>query len=214
MGIISVPSTFSSNTTISSSQVNSNFSTIYNEFNGSIAAANLATDAVTTAKIAADAVTSAKIADGAILPEALVAGAGTTWTWQSWTPTWTNLTVGNGTVTAFYNEVGKNIFATIAFTFGSTSSIAGSVAFSLPVTAAARYTGSAAGQYRIGGVYIEDLAVAGYTGYFRSASTTTSQIITEQASTTYVTAINVNATVPFTWATGDFLCGTLTYEAA
>lgn len=66
MGTIAVPNTFTANTTISSSQVNSNFSTVYNEFNGNIAAANLATDAVTTAKIAADAVTAAKIADGAI----------------------------------------------------------------------------------------------------------------------------------------------------
>lgn len=66
MGVIAIPNTFSSNTTISSSQVNSNFSTIYSEFNGSIAAANLATDSVTTAKIADSNVTTAKIADNAV----------------------------------------------------------------------------------------------------------------------------------------------------
>lgn len=66
MGLINVPNTFSANTTIASSQVNSNFTTIYNEFNGNIAAANLASNAVTTAKIADDNVTAAKIADGAI----------------------------------------------------------------------------------------------------------------------------------------------------
>lgn len=63
MGVISVPTTFSPNTTISSSQINNNFTTIYNEFNGSIAAANLATNAVTTAKISDANVTTAKIAD-------------------------------------------------------------------------------------------------------------------------------------------------------
>lgn len=66
MAIISVPNTFSANTTISSSEVNANFSTIYNEFNGSITAANLATDAVTTGKIADEAVTTAKIGPGAV----------------------------------------------------------------------------------------------------------------------------------------------------
>lgn len=66
MGTIAVPNTFSPNTTISSSQVNSNFSTIYNEFNGNIAAANLATGAVTTAKIADSNVTTVKLADGAV----------------------------------------------------------------------------------------------------------------------------------------------------
>jgi hypothetical protein len=66
MGVVSLPNTFSPNTTISSSEVNSNFSTIYNEFNGSISSANLANDAVTTAKIDDDAVTTAKILNSAV----------------------------------------------------------------------------------------------------------------------------------------------------
>ena len=66
MSTVAIPNTFSPNTTISSSQVNANFTTIYNEFNGSISAANLATDAVTTAKIADSNVTTAKINDAAV----------------------------------------------------------------------------------------------------------------------------------------------------
>lgn len=66
MGVIAIPNTFSANTTISSSEVNSNFSTIYNEFNGSITAANLATGAVTTAKIAAGAVTTTELGADAV----------------------------------------------------------------------------------------------------------------------------------------------------
>lgn len=75
MGTIAVPNTFSPNTTISSSQVNSNFSTIYNEFNGNIAAANLATGAVTTAKIADSNVTTAKIADSNVTTAKIADGA-------------------------------------------------------------------------------------------------------------------------------------------
>ncbi len=96
MGVISKPNTFSPNTTMSSSQVNSNFDTIYNEFNGNIAAANLATGAVTTAKIAdsnvttakiADSnVTTAKIADGAVTPEKRAGGyAVGTFSWTTGT---------------------------------------------------------------------------------------------------------------------------------
>lgn len=66
MSIIAKPYTFSPNTTASSSQVNSNFDTLYNDYNGGISAANLATDAVTTAKIADSNVTTAKLADGSV----------------------------------------------------------------------------------------------------------------------------------------------------
>lgn len=75
MAVVSVPNTFSPNTTISSSQVNSNFTTIYNEFNGSISAANLATGAVTTAKIADSNVTTAKIADSNVTTAKIADGA-------------------------------------------------------------------------------------------------------------------------------------------
>lgn len=63
MSVLAKPYTFSPNTTISSSQVNANFDTLYNDYNGSISAVNLATGAVTTAKIADSNVTTAKIAD-------------------------------------------------------------------------------------------------------------------------------------------------------
>lgn len=62
MSNISKPNSFSSGTTISSSEVNDNFDTIYNDYNGNISAANLADSAVSTAKIADGAVTAAKLA--------------------------------------------------------------------------------------------------------------------------------------------------------
>lgn len=75
MGVINKPYTYSANTTISSSKVNANEDTIYNEFNGSISAANLASDAVTTAKIADSNVTTAKIADDAVTPAKIASDA-------------------------------------------------------------------------------------------------------------------------------------------
>lgn len=66
MSSISKPNTFSANTTMSSSEVNDNFDTIYNDYNGSISSVNLASNAVTTAKIADSNVTTAKIADASV----------------------------------------------------------------------------------------------------------------------------------------------------
>lgn len=66
MGTITKPFTYSANTTIASSEMNANLDTIYNEFNGSIEAANLIDDAVTGSKIADSNITTAKIEDGAI----------------------------------------------------------------------------------------------------------------------------------------------------
>lgn len=63
MSIVAKPNTFSPSTTISSSQFNANFDTLYNDYNGGISSANLADNAVATAKIAANAVTTNKIAD-------------------------------------------------------------------------------------------------------------------------------------------------------
>jgi len=53
-------------TTGTAPQINTPLTTIYNEFNGNITAANIANDAVTTPKIAPGAITPAKIAVGSI----------------------------------------------------------------------------------------------------------------------------------------------------
>ena len=77
MGTISLPNTFSSGTTILSAEVNSNFNTIYNEFNGSISNANISGSAAiadtklaqitTGSKVSATALTVSSQAQGDIL---------------------------------------------------------------------------------------------------------------------------------------------------
>lgn len=74
MSTLSKPHTFSPNTTISSSQVNSNFDTLYNDYNGGIDASNLASSAVTTAKIADLAVTAGKLAAASVTADKLALG--------------------------------------------------------------------------------------------------------------------------------------------
>lgn len=73
---------FAAATTIVASEANADLNTIYNEFNGSIAAANLASNAVTTAKILDANVTLAKLAVGATIRNFVAAAvtAGQTYT--------------------------------------------------------------------------------------------------------------------------------------
>ena len=53
-------------------------------------------------------------------------------TWTAFTPTWTNLTVGNGTVNAAYTTFGKTCTFYVSFALGSSSSI-GDASMNFPV---------------------------------------------------------------------------------
>jgi hypothetical protein len=132
--------------------------------------------------------------------------------WLTWTPTWTNFTLGNGVVAARYLQVGKRVTATLALTMGSTSSISGIFTFSLPVTANAIYTGTGSGQYMLGVAYIEKAGVAGYTGYIQTRSPTTANLIVVGTASTYGGNTSAQASIPFTWSTGDFYSSTFEYE--
>ena len=171
----------------------------------------LKNNAVTTSVITDDAVTAAKVHTDAILPENLVSGTGTSWAWQSWTPTWGGLTVGNGTVAAKYTQVGKMVTCRISFTMGSTSSISGDVTFTLPVTSVSYV---ASGNHYIGVGRMCDNGVAAYGGPIEWRSTTTGAIIAYYAASTYLGEAGLSGSLPFTWGTGDYFNATFTYEAA
>lgn len=85
------------------------------------------------------ALDSDNIAAGGVVPNSLSSGTGTSWAWQSWTPTYTNITVGNGTVVAKFIQVGKTVIARWRLTCGSTTSISNDMMVSLPVTANSEY---------------------------------------------------------------------------
>ena len=56
--------------------------------------------------------------------------------WTSFIPSWTNLTVGNGTNSGAYTQIGKTVFLRINLLFGSTTSVSGDICFTHPVTSA------------------------------------------------------------------------------
>lgn len=131
--------------------------------------------------------------------------------WSAWTPSLTNITQGNGTITARYTQIGKLVIARFEFTLGSTSSIGTGGTISLPVTAASSYT--AAESYIGRGVNVDGGSVA-YPSTARLESTTTMRPLALVSSGTYLGHSGITATVPFTWATTDLMSMSVVYEAA
>ena len=132
--------------------------------------------------------------------------------WITWTPTYTNLTIGNGTVTARYQQINKIVNFSFNLTFGSTTAITGGIRISFPVTAA---TSQAAWDAQIVIGY-EDSNVGPYVGenWKRNTSTTSFSPVIINASATYATNTQLSSTVPFTWTTSDEIMIFGTYEAA
>jgi hypothetical protein len=128
--------------------------------------------------------------------------------WTSYTPTWTNLTVGNGTLVARYCQVGKVVTVMIRLTFGSTTAVTGGyVQVGAPVT-------SAVSAGALGNAYMLDNGVADYPGLVKQDGTTAFAIQPINAAGTYAALGNLTATTPFTWGSGDILNVYFNYEAA
>jgi len=125
--------------------------------------------------------------------------------WGGWTPTWTNLTVGNGSLVPRFNRIGATIFGRLLLTWGSTTSSAGVIRFTLP---SAPVTAGSNLFCPIGHAYIFDTSAG--TKFYRKLSldgANSSVTLTDDS------FVQVSNTVPMTWATGDTLAISFTYEA-
>jgi hypothetical protein len=134
---------------------------------------------------------------------AWVAVGNSTYGWISYTPSLTNISLGNGSVDFAYSQIGARVNVRGRLTFGSTTSISGSATFSLPATA----TGVAYGSC---------ILRANNTDYEGVAVSTSSTVVLSafNSAGTYSARANTSATVPATWTTGDLISFSLTYEAA
>ena len=154
------------------------------------------------------------IDDGAITPVNLQSGTGSSWVWQSWTPTLTNITVGSGTLRAKYIQIGKTVHFRLTFIYGSGSSVGGAVSITLPVAPHAEYEAAAVNGDYIGLVRLTDNATAVYEGDARLRTGSTCDMVIQGASGTYVNQpAAIAGGVPMTWASGDRLYWAGTYEA-
>lgn len=135
-------------------------------------------------------------------------------TYTTYTPTFTNLTVGNATIDSAYCQVNNwvHYYGTIAL--GSTSSITGNIVLSLPINCNTVFSTH---PIQFGFATYRDVSAAtAYQGFGARSNATSIVFSVADVSATYMTAVNVNATVPFTWtpADGDRISWNLYYRAA
>jgi hypothetical protein len=135
---------------------------------------------------------------------ALGSGNGYMGAWVGYTPTFTGITVGNGTSAFTYVQQGKTVHVRGRFTFGSTSAVTGATTISLPITAvSANFVPVITA--RSGG------ADHGMVG----TATATSIGVNALGSTgSYTHRVTISSTIPGTWTNGDNITFSATYEAA
>ena len=133
-----------------------------------------------------------------------VGGASATWT--SFTPTRSNITVGNGTEVAKYIKNGKDVDVFYSLTLGSTSSIGSTPSIVTPTTSVQSpfYAGICMFQDTGSGTYMGSALIIGSTVYPQALG----------SAGTYVNAANPSATIPFTWTNTDVLTMQFSYEEA
>lgn len=143
----------------------------------------------------------------AMMPTEALGGA-----WQSWTPTFTNLTIGNGSYTARYRQIGKVVYLRLTITMGSTSSVGTNPSFTLPV--AATSYGASVGEVLYGQAVYLDAGTNSYMGAIGLNSTTVSNFYRFGVSGGNITKGGLSSTTPFTWGNTDEMNVTGAYEAA
>ena len=128
--------------------------------------------------------------------------------WVSYTTTLTNITLGNGSLTARYQRIGKTVIGWFSLGFGSTTAVTGSASFTLP----SNYSGITASVQASG--FAIDLGTASYqlVGVPSNGNVIIPNVF--NATTTYTQRSPVNATTPHTWTSSDALSLFFIYQEA
>ena len=129
--------------------------------------------------------------------------------WTSYTPTLSNITLGNGTLDFEYVKLGKSVFVRGTFTMGSTSAMSTGPGFSLPVTAV-----SYSDRLIVGTCGVLDSGTEQYYGAIALTSTTVASCRIYSVTGSNIRTAAIQSTVPMTWTTSDMLTVHFNYEAA
>ena len=131
--------------------------------------------------------------------------------WTSFTPTLSGWTIGNGSFSAAYSQIGRVINVRGKFTGGSTTVAASFFDMTFPVAANAFYDTTK--QPLISANYYDTSAGALFpcSGIWIS---TTVRIVAITASGTFAGVADMSGTVPVTYGTGDTINFSYSYEAA
>lgn len=196
------PTQFADDTVHTAQQHNDPLNELAEAINGNLSNENIADDAaIDGSKLASSSIPNAQLSHNAA--------------WTSWTPTWTTLTIGNATVSATYQQIGKTVNFQILVTLGSTTTM-GSVTpptFTLPV-AASSFTNGAGKVVPLGCATAYDTSASLYFSLAAATSNSTTVGTVLRPSSDPVQLSPLSSALPFTWATGDTIGIRGTYEAA
>lgn len=130
--------------------------------------------------------------------------------WSTWSPTLTNMTQGNGTITARYRQTGKTVDWFFRFVLGSTSTVGSQPQFTPPVTPASHYPNNVGFTLFPAWCHLVDSGTAANQGgiYWNG----TAFIVVRWINTTSFG--DLSSTVPWTWTTSDSMTAQGSYEAA
>lgn len=163
-------------------------------------------------------VTSSKISGTVITNTTLpytVLDNGVSWVLQSWTPTWVNWNIGNGTVIAKYIQIGKLVYARLSVTWGSTTSITGGdPTFTLPATAVSGFYIPFQPAPGTGGASIDSTGSGSALLIVDIRSTTTASLHTLNVAGTYPNVTSISNSAPISHTTGSVDTCEFWYEAA
>jgi hypothetical protein len=167
-----------------------------------------ATAADTPARLAVGANDTMLVGDSTAATGLAYKSAATLYPWTNYTPSYTRLTIGNGTVVARYQQIGKTVNMFWRLVWGSTTSLTNFPVVGLPVTGA--YTND----YAAGRVTFTDATGFLYVGTALVNSGTGIYTALENTSGNNNYTASPDGTTPITWTTGDTWTITATYEAA
>jgi hypothetical protein len=130
-------------------------------------------------------------------------------------PSFTNLTIGNGTVTSRYARQGEFTSVYIRLQFGSSTSVGTGPRVTLPVNANFASINAGIGTALSGiATYRDDSSGNTVYGIITYHSITQVEIRPYYVSGNYQTISQLSSTVPFTWESGDELFITFSYHSA
>jgi hypothetical protein len=181
---------------ITAAAINGPVNQLADVINGNIDDTNISS--VSGSKIANATITNAKLSTAA----GELGGA-----WQSWTPTFVNLSGGTLTF-AKYQQVGKTVRFKLKYVLGG-AGVSGSVSFTLPVA-----PNSNIDSRIILGQGYGSTSSGAFNNLFVYTDGTTGFLFAANAAGTYLTAAALSATVPITWASGSIIAFQGSYEAA
>lgn len=125
--------------------------------------------------------------------------------WTVFNPSITNITQGSGTLTGAYAKIGKTVHLRLAFVLAADSAVGGAMVLTFPVTIATYGQATNIGLVR----FFDNSRTVRGTGFLASDGSIRPCVV----SGSNVISTATSSTVPFTWATNDYMTISATFES-